>query len=431
MKILVIGSGGREHALVWKLRQSPAVEKLWCAPGNGGIADDCECFPLDVGDVKAAADLAANLGADLTIVGPELPLVNGIADEFASRGLALLGPTRQAAQLEGSKIFAKQFMQRHKIPTASVYGVYDSISAACTTLATMKWPVVIKADGLCAGKGVLVTSSREEAASFIERAIDGNQFGPAGKQIFLEEGLSGEELSYIILTDGRDFVPLVPTRDYKRAHDGDRGPNTGGMGAYSTDSMLPPGLEKKIRTEVVLPTLAGLAKDGIPYQGFLYFGLMITANGPKVLEFNCRLGDPETQAIMLRTDFDLARACEAAVAGQIGAFPTKWHPGASACVVIASEGYPDKPGARREIDGLRKAAAVKGAVVFHAATVRTHNMYYTCGGRILAVGALGPSLLAVRRTMYGAASNIHIVGSYCRHDIGGSKVATRAVAERS
>ncbi|MGH9762027.1 MAG: phosphoribosylamine--glycine ligase, partial [Blastocatellia bacterium] len=302
MKILVIGSGGREHALVWKLRQSRGVEKLWCAPGNGGIADDCECFPLDVSDVNAAADLAANLGADLTIVGPELPLVNGIADEFASRGLALLGPTRQAAQLEGSKIFAKQFMQRHKIPTAPVYGIYESAPAACTALGAAKWPVVIKADGLCAGKGVLVTSSRDEAASFIERAIDGNQFGPAGKRIFFEEGLSGEELSYIILTDGRDFVPLVPTRDYKRAHDGDRGPNTGGMGAYSTDNMLPPGLEKKIRTQVVLPTLAGLAKDGTPYRGFLYFGLMITANGPKVLEFNCRLGDPETQAIMLRAD---------------------------------------------------------------------------------------------------------------------------------
>ena len=296
MKILVIGGGGREHALVWKLTRSGSVEKAWCAPGNDGIAQDVECPPLDVKNVKAAADLAAKLGADLTVVGPELPLVLGIADEFAARGSRLLGPAKEAAQLEGSKIFAKQFLQRHGIPTAGVYGIYEDALQARAALKSAKWPLVIKADGLCAGKGVLVTSSAEEAGEFIERVMVRGEFGDAGKRLFFEEGLAGEELSYIILTDGEHFIRMAPARDHKRAFDNDEGPNTGGMGVYSTDEILPATLERIIVETIVRPTLAGLKADGLPYRGFLYFGLMLTAEGPKVLEYNCRLGDPETEA---------------------------------------------------------------------------------------------------------------------------------------
>src|ERR1700741_3728609 len=366
MKILVIGSGGREHALVWKLAQSPSVAKVWCAPGNGGIANDAECFPLDLSDVHAASDLAAKLGADLTIVGPEIPLVRGIADEFAQRGLTLLGSSKAAAQLEGSKVFAKKFMERHCIPTAAVYGIYDQAVDAYTDLCSVDWPLVIKADGWAAGKGVLVTSSPDEATAFIDRVVERKEFGEAGQRVLLEEGLQGEELSFIILTDGKNFVRMAPTRDYKRAYDGDQGPNTGGMGAYSTDDLLPPELEKKIIETIVQPTLDGLGKDAMPYRGFLYFGLMLTPQGPKLLEFNCRLGDPETQAIMMRADFDFAAMCLAAAQGELGGIEAKWAPAASVCVVLASKGYPDEPVVGNEISGLdaHGKAATTGVAVF-------------------------------------------------------------------
>jgi phosphoribosylamine--glycine ligase len=418
MKILVIGGGGREHAIVWKLRQSASAEKIWCAPGNPGIANDVECVPLDLKDVKAAADLAAKLGADLTIVGPELPLVLGIADEFARRGLGLLGPAQNAAQLEGSKIFAKQFMERHAIPTAAVYGICGSTGDARAALATVKWPVVIKADGLCAGKGVLVTSSADEAAAFIERLMEKGEFGDAGKLVLFEEGLAGEELSYIILTDGKDFIRMAPARDHKRAYDNDQGPNTGGMGAYSIDEILPEALERKIIETIVRPTLEGLQKDGLAYRGFLYFGLMLTANGPKVLEYNCRLGDPETEAVVLRADFDLAQACVQTAGGALGKFEAKWHPGASVCVVIASKGYPSNPQTGVPIYGLEEAAKVPGAVVFHAGTRRNGSVYYTSGGRVLVVSARGEDLAGARRVAYEAASKIRIDGAFYRHDIG-------------
>jgi phosphoribosylamine--glycine ligase len=418
MKILVLGSGGREHALVWKLRQSAAVEKIWCAPGNGGIMNDAECLPLDLSDVKATADLAARLGADLTIVGPELPLVLGVADEFAKRGLLLLGPAQKAAQLEGSKIFAKQFMERHGIPTAAIYGIHDSLVDAQKALQAVRWPLVIKADGLCAGKGVLVTSSPDEAAEFLERVMARREFGDAGKKVLLEEGLGGEELSYIVLTDGKNFVPMAPTRDHKRAFDGDQGPNTGGMGVYSTDDILPKELEAKIVDTIVKPTLAGLEKEGMPYKGFLYFGLMLTANGPKVLEYNCRLGDPETQAILLRADFDLAQAFLAAARAEIGGFQAKWATGASVCVVIASQGYPGNPVTGIPITGLEDAAKVSGAVVFHAGTKRDGDKYYSSGGRILNLCARGGSIAEASKLAYGAASKIGVQGAQYRKDIG-------------
>ena len=428
MKLLVIGSGGREHAIVWKLRQSAAVEHIWCAPGNSGIRDGAECVPLDLKDVRAAADLATKLGADLTIVGTETPLVLGIADEFARRGLTLLGPSQQAAQLEGSKVFAKQFMERHGIPTAPIYGIYDSADDAHPALSKVDWPLVVKADGLCAGKGVLVTRAADEAAAFVTRLMEGHEFGEAGKRVLFEHGLEGEELSYIVLTDGEEVIPLVPTRDHKRGFDGDQGPNTGGMGAYSTDEMQPPELERRIAETIVRPTLAGLKSEGIDYRGFLYFGLMLTADGPKVLEFNCRLGDPEAQAILLRADFDFAQVCLEAARGNLGSINARWKPGASVCVVLASEGYPGNPTTGKAILGLDEAAAVRDAVIFHAGTRRDGDKYLTAGGRVLGVGARGENLEAACRTAYDAAARISFEGMHYRKDIGRPQNAKRHAA---
>jgi phosphoribosylamine---glycine ligase len=423
MKILVIGGGGREHAIAWKLTRSASVEKVWCAPGNDGIAQDVECVPLDVKNVKAAADLAARLGADLTVVGPEAPLVLGIADEFAARGLRLLGPAQKAAQLEGSKIFAKQFLERYGIPTAAVYGIYEAAAEARAALRSMKWPLVIKADGLCAGKGVLVTSSEDEAAEFIERVMEKGEFGDAGKRVLFEEALAGDELSYIILTDGENFIRMVPARDHKRAFDNDEGPNTGGMGVCSIDEILPAALEKKIIETVVRRTLAGLKAEGLPYRGFLYFGLMLTADGPKVLEYNCRLGDPETEAVLLRADFDLAQACMKAALGDLGRFDAKWFPGASVCVVIASKGYPGDPQTGVPIYGLEEAAKVPGVVVFHAGTRRSGGVFQTNGGRVLVVSAMGRDIESARRPAYEAVSRIKIEGAHYRRDIGMKNLA--------
>jgi phosphoribosylamine---glycine ligase len=418
LKILVIGGGGREHAIVWKLGQSASVQKVWCAPGNGGIARDAECVPLEVKDVKAAADLAARLGADLTIVGPEVPLVAGIADEFELRGLRLLGPGQRAAALEGSKVFSKRFMQQHEIPTAGVYGVYAEALEAYTALDSVDWPMVVKADGLCAGKGVLVTSSADEATEFIERAMVKGEFGEAGSRVMLEEALEGDELSYIILTDGENFIRMAPARDHKRAFDNDEGPNTGGMGVYSVDEILPAALEKTIVETIVQPTLAGLRAEGMPYRGFLYFGLMLTPEGPKVLEYNCRLGDPETEAVLLRADFDFAKACALAARGDLKGFEAKWRPGAGVCVVIASKGYPGNPQTGVEIRGLEDAAKVAGAVVFHAGTRGSGATCYTNGGRVLVVSATGDDLAGARRVAYEAVGKIQIEGAHYRKDIG-------------
>jgi phosphoribosylamine--glycine ligase len=429
MKILIIGGGGREHAIAWKLRQSARVEKIWCAPGNGGISRDAECVPLDVGDVAAGADLAIQLGADLTIVGPELPLVQGIADEFKRRSLVILGPPKIGAQLEGSKIFSKQFMRRNGIPTAGVYGTFASAREACAKLDSVSWPVVVKADGLCAGKGVLVTSSASEAKQFIERLMEGGEFGEAGRRVLLEEGIAGQELSYIVLTDGRNFISLAPVRDHKRAFDGDEGPNTGGMGTYSTDGMLTGELEEQILESIVRPTLAGLRHEKVEYRGFIFFGLMLTKEGAKVLEYNCRLGDPETQAILLRADFDFATACLDAAQGRLDGASAKWKPGASMCVVVASEGYPSSPVLGKPIGGLEAAEKVPQAVVFHAGTRREGDHYYTSGGRVLGVAAVGHSLTEAHRAAYQAASRIVISGAHYRKDIGLADANELKIAE--
>jgi len=417
MKILVIGGGGREHALVWKLKQSARVEKIWCAPGNGGIEAEAECLAVDPADVAALVAQAERLSPELTIVGPELPLVNGVGDAFRRRGWPIVAPSQQAAQLEGSKVFAKEFLRRQRIPTAQMYGVFDTSREAIAALSGVNWPVVIKADGLCAGKGVFVAQDAASAEDFIHRAMDTNELGAGGKRLLLEEGLEGEELSFIVLTDGQRYAPLVPTRDHKRVFDADRGPNTGGMGAYSTDELLPPKLHKEILESIVEPTMQGLASEGILYQGFLYIGLMLTASGPKVLEFNCRLGDPETQAIVARMDFDLAQVLAELASGILEPARLKWKPGASVCVVMASGGYPGKFATGKKIEGLTDAERITGVKVFHAGTVRDGGSIVTSGGRVLGVTAAADSVERALAAVYQAAAKIHFEGVHYRKDI--------------
>jgi phosphoribosylamine--glycine ligase len=417
MKILVIGGGGREHAIVWKLQQSPHVEKIWCAPGNGGIGQLADGIPADTGDIAKLVALANDLQPDLTVVGPELPLVHGIADAFRKRNWSIVAPSQQAAQLEGSKIFAKEFLQRHNIPTAKMFGAFDSLEPAVAALDHGTWPLVIKADGLCAGKGVLLAPDRDAARDFIERAMLRNEFGPGGRRIMLEEALQGEELSFIILTDGQRYAPLVPTRDHKRAFDGDQGPNTGGMGAYSSDELLPASTREVIQRQVVGPTMRGLAADRIEYQGFLYFGLMLTASGPKVLEFNCRLGDPETQAIVARMDFDLAEVLADAAAHRLNPSTLRWKPGGSVCVVLVSGGYPGKYETDKRIIGLTDIATNTGVHVFHAGTAVVGDSILTTGGRVLGITAAAPSTSQALDRVYGAIPKIHFEGMQYRRDI--------------
>jgi len=418
MKILVVGGGGREHALVWKLKQSPRVKKIWCAPGNGGIAADAECVATDAGDVASLVAFAEKNVPDLTVVGPELPLVNGIGDAFRERAWAIVGPSKQAAQLGGSKIFCKQFLQQHNIPTARMYGAFESAQEAYAALKNVDWPLVVKADGLCAGKGVLVAQDFAQAREFIERVMEKNELGAGGKRVLLEEGLEGDELSFIVVTDDKGYAPLIPTRDHKRVFDGNQGPNTGGMGAYSTDDLLPEPLRKTIVSTIVVPSLNGLTADRIPYQGFLYMGLMLTSSGPKVLEFNCRLGDPETQAIVARIDFDLAEVLQDVATGRLNASKLHWKPGASACVVLASGGYPGRFEPGKKIDGLTGAEQITGVKVLHAGTKRVGEEILTSGGRVLGVTAAGPTLGAALGSAYAAADRIHFDGMYFRRDIG-------------
>ena len=419
MNILVIGGGGREHALVWKLKQSPRVEKICCAPGNGGIAADAECVAIDAGDVPGLVAFAEKNLPDLTVVGPELPLVNGIGDAFRERNWPIVGPSKQAAQLEGSKVFSKEFLQRHNIPTAKMYGAFESTKEAYNALRQVTFPLVIKADGLCAGKGVLVAQDFDEARAFIERVMEKNELGAGGKRILLEEALEGDELSFIVVTDGKSYAPLVPTRDHKRVFDGNQGPNTGGMGAYSTDELLPEPLRKQIVSTIVEPTLTGLAADGIPYQGFLYVGLMLTRSGPQVLEFNCRLGDPETQAIVARMDFDLADVLLNVAEGNLSTSKLRWKPGASACVVLASGGYPGRFETGKRIDGLTSVGRITGVTVLHAGTKRVGEEILTSGGRVLGVTAAGPTLGVALESAYEAAAKIRFDSMHYRKDIGG------------
>jgi phosphoribosylamine--glycine ligase len=424
MSVLVIGGGGREHALIWRLLEGDHT--VWCAPGNAGIAADAECLAADPGDVPGLVALAERLRPGMTVVGPELPLVSGLADEFGKRGWPLVGPKKRAAQLEGSKIFAKEFLRRHGIPTAKTYGAYDSASAVYAALRSVEWPVAIKADGLCAGKGVLVTPDAEEAYEFIERLMEAGALGPASRRILLEEALSGKELSFIVLTDGERIAPMPPTRDHKRVFDGNKGPNTGGMGAYSSDILLPEALRRIVMETIVEPTIRGLAREAITYQGFLYFGLMLTADGPKVLEYNCRMGDPEAQPIAARIDFNLAEVLADVAAGRLAPDKLRWKEGASACVVMASGGYPGHFEIGKRIEGLEEAEKVPGVKVLHAGTKRVAEGLVTSGGRVLAVTALGDTLEAALAAAYQAVGKIRFEGAHYRKDIGAN--AGRATA---
>jgi len=416
MKVLVIGGGGREHALVWKLAQSPRITKLYCAPGNGGIALDAECVPADVKNLDSLVALATNLQPDLTVVGPELPLTLGVVDEFQSHGWPIFGPTRAAAQLESSKSFAKEFMQRHRIPTAH-YAICKTIEEVRATLPHFHTPIVVKADGLAAGKGVVVAKTKEEAASVAAEMLSGKMVGAAGTLVVLEECLTGDELSFLVFSDGERVVPLVAAQDHKRVGDGDSGPNTGGMGAYSTATIVDDKMRDWLVHHIAEPVIAGMKAEGAEYKGVLYCGLMMTARGPMVLEFNCRFGDPETQPILMRLESDLVEALEASVGGRVSEGDFRWSPDASACVVIASAGYPGTFEAGKKIAGLESVGAMEGVKVFHAATSRRDDVYFTSGGRVLGVTARAPDLATAVERAYAAVSMIGFEGMHYRKDI--------------
>ena len=417
MKVLVIGAGGREHAIVWALRKSPRVTEVVCAPGNGGIAAVARCVPVSQKDLGDLLRVVSEESPDLTVVGPELPLSLGLVDELRRRGLAVFGPTQAAAMLETSKAFAKRFMQRHNIPTAN-YAVCTTPLEAFETLERFHLPVVIKADGLASGKGVVICETKEDAEQAIAGLFNGKLLGTAESSVLIEEFLTGEELSFLLLSDGKNVAPLVPAQDHKRLGEGDTGPNTGGMGVYSTDSMIAATMCEWILNRIGQPTIDGMAAEDTPFTGVLYCGLMMTARGPMVLEYNARFGDPETQAILARLDSDLFEALEACVEGRLSETEFRWKPGASACVVAASKGYPGSYITGYPITGLDSANQVPGVEVFHAGTSLVDGKYLTNGGRVLAVTATGDSLEAALQQAYEGIGKIHFDGIYYRHDIG-------------
>jgi phosphoribosylamine---glycine ligase len=421
MNVLVLGSGGREHALVWKLQQSQRVSKVYCAPGNGGIADEAECLPADMKSVESMVALGERLRPDLTVVGPELPLTLGVVDEFTRRGMRVFGPTKAAVQLESSKSFAKEFLQRHRIPTAA-YAICDSIEEVRDALGHFHAPVVVKADGLAAGKGVVIAASKEEAASAAAEMFSGKMVGAAGTRVVLEECLTGDELSFLVMSDGEQVVPLVAAQDHKRVGDEDTGPNTGGMGACSTADIIDEKMRDWLVNHIAKPVVAGMKAEGAEYKGVLYCGLMMTAKGPMVLEFNCRFGDPETQPILMRMESDLVDALEAAIDGRMGEVDLRWSSDAAVCVVMASGGYPGTFEAGKWIQGLDEAAAVEGVKVFHAGTAKRNANFYTSGGRVLGVTARGSSLEKAVERAYEACGWIQFDGMHYRKDIAGKAV---------
>jgi phosphoribosylamine--glycine ligase len=456
MKILVLGSGGREHALVWKLLQSSRAPQVYCAPGNAGIASEpgVTCIAWDGKDLDAILGIASSLAPDLTIVGPELPLTLGIVDGFQQRGLKIFGPTRAAAQLEASKGFAKEFMRRHNIPTAK-YAVCANEKDVHDALVHFHGRVVVKADGLAAGKGVVIADTPDAARETALDMLSGELLGDAGKTVVIEEFIAGEELSFLVISDGERVAPLVAAQDHKRIGEGDTGANTGGMGAYSTDALLDPAMREWLLTHIARPVIAGMKAENAEYRGVLYCGLMMTARGPQVLEFNCRFGDPETQAILMRMENEIVEVFEDATEGRISEGDFVWSPQASACVVIASGGYPTAFETGKPISGLDAAAQIPGVKVFHAGTSfaqppskddaavsngsakidanvgmpavsRTSSPpagIVTSGGRVLSVTALAPTLDAALDRCYAAAAAIHFEGMYFRKDIGRRAVA--------
>ncbi len=416
MKVLVVGSGGREHAIVWKVAQSPYVEKIYCAPGNPGIGQLAECVNIKPTDVKKLADFAEEKGINLTIVGPEAPLVEGIVDEFEKRGLRIFGPSKSAARLEGSKVFAKEMMKKWGVPTAD-FKVFDNPEEAKAYIKEKGAPIVVKADGLAAGKGVTVAKTVEEALEAIDRIMVEKVFGDAGNRVVIEECLEGEEASYLVVTDGENFIPLATAQDHKAVFDGDRGPNTGGMGAYSPAPVLSEEMEKEVQEKVIKPILKGMKEEGYPFKGILYAGLMVTKDGVKVLEFNVRFGDPEAQVILRRLKTDLVEVCTSVINGKL-VENLDWIPETSICVVLASKGYPGKYEKGKEITGIEEAEKLDSVVVFHAGTAVKDGKLVTNGGRVLNVTALGKDIVEARENVYKAVEKIHFDGMHYRKDIG-------------
>lgn len=425
MKMLVIGSGGREHAIVKALRRSPLVSKIWCAPGNAGIAQDAECVPIKADDLNGLLRFAREQSVTLTIVGPEQPLVLGIVDVFRAQGLAIFGPTRSAALLEGSKAFSKAFMARYGIPTAK-FGSFgkDDASAAEAFIRAMQPPLVIKADGLAAGKGVIICQTRDEALEAVRSMLSGEAFGAAGERVVVEEFLAGEELSVFVVTDGERSVMLATAQDHKRVFDNDRGKNTGGMGAYAPAPLGTPALLERVQREVVEPTLRGMRSEGASYTGCLYVGLMVTSNGPFVLEYNCRFGDPETQVVLPLVASDVAELFIRASSNQLRPEEVRIASATSVCVVLASGGYPDQYETGKEITGLQTLDGREDVSVYHAGTKISEGKMVTAGGRVLGVTALGApnDLAGTIRTAYEAVRKVKFEGMHYRTDIGSKGV---------
>ncbi|HTY38253.1 MAG TPA: phosphoribosylamine--glycine ligase [Bacteroidota bacterium] len=421
MNILVIGSGGREHAIVWKLRQSPNVQALYCAPGNAGIAQLARLVSLKPSDIQGLMRFVKENGVDLTVVGPEQPLVDGIVDEFERNGLRIFGPSKAAAMLEGSKAFAKSFMARHKIPTAKFRSFsVTELQQAEAFVRELPVPVVVKADGLAAGKGVLICESHDAAVIALREIMLNKAFGPAGDKVVVEEYLEGEEASIFALTDGDRYATLASAQDHKRILDDDKGKNTGGMGAYANAPIVSQELLKQIESEIIVPTLEGMKKEGTPYRGCLYCGLMVTSSGPKVIEYNCRFGDPETQVVVPLIDGDLAEILMCVAERRLNPASVQLHDASAVCVVMASRGYPDDYQTGKEIHGLSGVKAEEGVVVFHAGTRGDGEKIVTSGGRVLGVTAVGYShdLKGTIDAAYRAVGAITFDGAYYRSDIG-------------
>ena len=417
MRVLVVGSGGREHALCWKLRQSPLLKELSCAPGNPGIAQEADLVPIAVDEIQKLADFAADLKIDLTVVGPELPLTLGLVDEFEQRGLAVFGPSQLAAELEGSKVFAKEFMRRHGIPTAEFEVVHDAKEAR-SAVSRFGYPTVLKADGLAAGKGVLIVANKKEADDAIRMLFEERRFGSAGDRVIVEECLEGEELSFIALSDGERMLTFASSKDYKRIGEDDTGPNTGGMGAHSPAGVLGSEQGAKVLEEIMHPTIRGMAAEERPFVGVLYAGLMLTAAGAKVLEYNVRFGDPEAQPLLMRLDDDLLPAMVSGAAGRFEMKRLTFRQEAAACVVLAAAGYPADPVKGDAIGGLAEADSREAVKVFHAGTKLQDGRVVSAGGRVLNVCATGPRLQDALKRAYAAAGDIRWANKVLRRDIG-------------
>ena len=417
MKVLVVGGGGREHALIWKIAQSPRVKKIYCAPGNAGISEQATIIPIKANDLNGLLSFAQEKGIDLTVVGPEEPLTKGIVDLFESKNLMIFGASRKAAEIEGSKAFAKEMMKKYRIPTGS-YEIFEDQKEAVRYLRKQGAPVVVKADGLAAGKGVMICKTVEEAVRSVEKIMGEKIFGEAGRRVVIEEYLVGEEASYIAFTDGKAILPLASSQDHKAIFDGDEGPNTGGMGAYSPAPVVTNQVHERIIEKILRPIIQGMGEEGRPYKGVLYAGLMISDGHPKTLEFNARFGDPETQPVLMRMKGDIVPILEACIKGNLSQYRIEWDPQAAVCVVMTSKGYPGDYEKGRPIEGLEEVKTIKDVFIFHAGTAAKDGRTVTNGGRVLGVTGLGEDIPRAIEKTYMAVKKVHWEGVHYRTDIG-------------